>query len=591
MRLLPTILGATVAAAAVLSCGTIATAATPPATIARAESPTALAAETGTWGTAPWSLEDGILTVEPGTLGSRGWEPLKNEVTRIVFTDPANTKLPAHAAEMFAKVPNLVAIEGIEQLDTSAATTFSSMFWESPKLTSLDLSAWKTGSVNNLYAMFWKASGLTSLNLAGWDTSNVETTAFMFQGDSSLTDLDISGWDLGNVTDMQAMFQDVSSLTTLDVSDWDTSSVVNMEALFHNAHSLKELDVTGWNTSKVEIFKTTFYGTTALTKLDPSGFDTSSATTMHGTFAYASALTELDLSGWNTGKVTNMEQLFSDTTSLNLLKTAGWDTSQVTTMEYLFTRSGASSVQVAGWNVEKVQTLFGAFGEMANLTAIDLSGWNTESVTDMDYFFSETPLRAITISDETTIPDGVDLWIPSALIEPLANGKWVEIGSGSIALPIRTKWDGTNEDFYNFTASRLDAGTYVWQETIIVNYEGNNPQVSGNTERLIGGTGRPVTIAENGFTVDKATFTGWNTEANGSGTAFTAGQVENLAAGEYTLYAQWDSATKPVDPTKPTPKPGTLTNTGAESAWGVGVAGAALLAIGALLALRRKSSK
>ena len=702
MRLLPTFLGATVAVAAVLGGGTVASATLPGSGLSRVEVSAPLAGESGTWGTAPWTLDAGVLTVGAGELGARGWDPFASEITRIVFTDPEATSAPGASQYLFSGLQNVTSIEGIERLDTSGVHTMFGMFASSPSLTSLDLSAWDTsgvtsmsnmfaaatslsslntsgwdtsqvtdmstmfleaealetvdvsnwdtsrvtsmyamffkassltsldvsgwdtGRVTNLSAMFSQASGITELDVTGWDTSNVTTlyttfagttalavldpsgwdtgnvtnTAHTFRGASLLTSLDLSGWDMSQVTDTQAMFQATSSLETLNTSGWDTRSVTNMEAMFHSATALTALDVTSWNTALVTNFRSTFYETRALRELDPSGFDTSSAWTMEGMFGHAESLRALDLSGWNTGTVTDMSAMFSDTPELRRASTAGWNTSQVTAMDYLFTNSGLPEVEVAGWDVSRVTTLFAAFGNMQRLTAIDLSGWNTENVADMALLFSGTPLRAITISDETSIPENVDLWIPSALIEPLANGRWVEVGSGTVQLPIRTKWDGSNAEFYEFTRGRLDAGTYVWQEKITVTYESNRAGATGETDTVLGATGRPVTVSENGFAVAGFRFVGWNTEADGSGTTYEAGQIENLAAGDYTLYAQWERVggpTDPVGPEKPGPSvtPGTdpISRTGAGSAWGIGAMSVALVGLGAFLALRRRTAR
>ena len=47
-----------------------------------------------------------------------------------------------------------------------------------------------------------------------------------------------------------------------------------------------------------------------------------------------------------------------------------------------------------------------------------------------------------------------------------------------------------------------------------------------------------MTIAANTFSRDGYTFTGWNTQADGKGTAYTAGETISLSE-DTTLYAQW----------------------------------------------------
>ena len=49
----------------------------------------------------------------------------------------------------------------------------------------------------------------------------------------------------------------------------------------------------------------------------------------------------------------------------------------------------------------------------------------------------------------------------------------------------------------------------------------------------------PTALTTNTFTRTGYTFTGWNTAANGSGTAYAAGATFTMGAANVTLYAQW----------------------------------------------------
>ena len=61
---------------------------------------------------------------------------------------------------------------------------------------------------------------------------------------------------------------------------------------------------------------------------------------------------------------------------------------------------------------------------------------------------------------------------------------------------------------------------------------------AGTIDPATGAAGESVTVAENGFTRDNYTFTGWNTQADGSGTAYSAGESFTLTE-DTVLYAQW----------------------------------------------------
>ncbi|MGI6042042.1 MAG: InlB B-repeat-containing protein [Candidatus Alectryocaccobium sp.] len=69
--------------------------------------------------------------------------------------------------------------------------------------------------------------------------------------------------------------------------------------------------------------------------------------------------------------------------------------------------------------------------------------------------------------------------------------------------------------------------------------------------------GSTFTIAQNSFTRSGFTFTGWNTTADGKGTAYKAGDSIIMTDKDTVLYAQWSknaggSDEKPVKPEKPT---------------------------------------
>ncbi len=117
--------------------------------------------------------------------------------------------------------------------------------------------------------MFVSCSSLTEITgLNNLDTSNATSMASMFNGCSSLKSLDLSGFDTAKVTDMTNMFDNCSSLETLTgLSGWNTSNVTGMEDLFLGCGSLTSLDLEGWNTEQVTAERNLFYGCTSLREL------------------------------------------------------------------------------------------------------------------------------------------------------------------------------------------------------------------------------------------------------------------------------------------------------------------------------------
>ena len=68
-------------------------------------------------------------------------------------------------------------------------------------------------------------------------------------------------------------------------------------------------------------------------------------------------------------------------------------------------------------------------------------------------------------------------------------------------------------------------------------YDANGGE--GAIDSATGVAGEGVTVAENGFTRNDYTFTGWNTQADGKGTAYKAGDSFTLTETDTVLYAQW----------------------------------------------------
>lgn len=80
----------------------------------------------------------------------------------------------------------------------------------------------------------------------------------------------------------------------------------------------------------------------------------------------------------------------------------------------------------------------------------------------------------------------------------------------------------------------------VNRELITITYNANNG--SGTMQNGTAEKGGAYTVASNGFTRSGYTFNGWNTQANGAGTAYTAGSVINDVQEDITLYAQWNQS-------------------------------------------------
>ena len=77
----------------------------------------------------------------------------------------------------------------------------------------------------------------------------------------------------------------------------------------------------------------------------------------------------------------------------------------------------------------------------------------------------------------------------------------------------------------------------VTEYQVKLTYDANDGE--GAIDPATGAAGESVTVAENVFTRNNYTFTGWNTQADGKGTAYKAGDSFTLTDKDTVLYAQW----------------------------------------------------
>ena len=100
------------------------------------------------------------------------------------------------------------------------------------------------------------------------------------------------------------------------------------------------------------------------------------------------------------------------------------------------------------------------------------------------------------------------------------------------------KYGENNEDSTSLTDSPEAPVT-----TYSVTYDKNASEATGTvTDTKYYITGGEATVLGNGFTWTGHEFTGWNTAANGTGTAYKAGDTITIENANVILYAQWKSS-------------------------------------------------
>ena len=461
------------------------------------------------------------------------------------------------AEYMFCNCNALISID-VSNFDTSNVTDMGHMFYGCNTLTSIDISNFDTGNVTQMNNMFGDCEGLTSLDVSNFDTSNVITMNNMFYNCSALTSLDLSGFDTGNVTDMSFMFYNCSDLASLDLSGFDTGNVINMRAIFQNCESLTSLNLSGFDTKKVTSMIFMFSNCGSLSSVDIGEnfrFKGKNITTT----GYQACL-PTPPSSTTTGKWIREDRTVEGKTPAELRD------------QYDSNAAAWAGKWVWDINTNAAVVMFDAQGGYTAHPQVNVS-----------------PITAVTVPEATRPAYALTAWTENA------DGTGVSYQPGSSFTPeggkvttLYAQWEKaavykvnhyqqnvsqtgydlveTNE-FYakkdssvspevktyeGFISPSVQTVTVSADNTTVVEYRydrtsytikfDGNGATSGNTEdqHMVGANTQR--LHDNKFKKENHVFSGWNTKADGTGTAYGDAQtIKDLAGnGEtITLYAQW----------------------------------------------------
>ncbi|WLT00719.1 BspA family leucine-rich repeat surface protein [Lactobacillus helsingborgensis] len=378
--------------------------------------------KTGKWGNADLSYDSdtNVLTVSgshdkenptivennPRVLGGFLGDNESAKVKKVIFD--GNFKIVGEVKSVFIRLKGLTDIEGLENVDTSEATTMFAWFSQCSSLKHVDLSHFNTSNVKNMSYMFDRCTNLEDLDLSKFDTRKVTDMSYMFEACTNLQDLDLSKFDTSQVTNMSYMFIGCESLKELDLQNFNTSQVTDMSFMFAECKGLEKLNVTSFDTSKVKNMEYMFNYCASLPTVDLHNFNTSNVTNMaamfcmyyyhvSGTgqvFGWDSSLTSLDLSNFDTSNVTDMSGMFFKCTKLKELNISSFDTSKVTTMNSMFDSCNKlTNLDLRNFNTSNVTDMNSMFRDTNSLISLDVSNFDTSNVTDMAgmfYLYADT---------------------------------------------------------------------------------------------------------------------------------------------------------------------------------------------------------
>ena len=475
--------------------------------------------KTGKWGNADESYDSdtNVLTVSgshdkdnptivsnaglvAGFLGQDGPDPECTHVKKVIFD--GYFKVVGNTRSVFLRLRGLTDIEGLENVDTSEATTMYAWFAQCSSLKHVDLSHFNTSNVKNMNSMFEACTNLEDLDLSKFNTSQVTDMSYMFAGCESLKELDLQSFDTSQVTDMSFMFAECKGLEKLNVTSFDTSKVKNMEYMFNCCASLPTVDVHNFNTSNVTNMAAMF----CMYYFHISGTGQ--------VFGWDSKLTSLDLSNFDTSNVTDMGGMFFKCTKLKDLNISNFDTSKVTTMNSMFQACNKlTSLDLSNFNTSKVTDMYGMFRDTNSLISLNVSSFDTKNVTNMGemfYLYADTyhgekypelsNLRTLDISnfkisDNTycgymlngqvgllvlKLGDNVKNFSQMGLNTP---GIWFNVGGGSLQRPDGKDQWRSDELMKNWNGKKE---TYVRKATITAHYQDEEGKTLAPDESFTG---------------------------------------------------------------------------------------------------------
>ncbi len=421
----------------------------------------------GTSGTCSWVIDaNGTMTISPsnGSSGeleelasavSQGWNAYKENIKKVVVRQ--GVKTPKNAANLFYGLTSCTEMD-ISGLDTSATESFLG-FFDSCKITELDISHMNTDKAVNMKWMFKGCSALTALDISRLNTQNVTNMIEMFKG-SGLISLDIRNLNVRNVTDMSKMFNSCSNLESVNLSGLQAPELTTMKSMFEGCRNLTSVNLSGMDIPRVTDMAAMFSSCTNLTILNFDQINAPSVQKMSSMFSSCSNLTELDLTPLRTVNVTGMSSMFRQCASLTTLDITTFDTQNVTDMSQMFygckslTELDLSSFATS--NVTNMGYMFNACTSLTDLT-FNTNKFNIQNVTDMNNMFNGcSNLAAMDISN-FEFKNGVNCMSMLSSCKVGINTKTYNSRWGASKLYIYNKYDYTA--LSNTTLTAEDAKT------------------------------------------------------------------------------------------------------------------------------------
>ena len=482
--------------------------------------------KTGKWGNADVSYDSdtNVLTVSgshdkdnptivsnaglvAGFLGQDGPDPECTHVKKVNFD--GYFKVVGDVKSVFIRLRGLTDIEGLENVDTSEATTMYAWFAQCSSLKHVDLSHFNTSNVKNMSYMFDRCTNLEDLDLSKFDTSQVKDMSYMFSGCKSLKELDLQNFNTAQVTNMSWMFAGCESLKKLNVTSFNTTNVKDMSFMFNHCASLTNIDVHSFDTKNVENMTSMFsmyykYSSdtssvfgwdSSLVSLDLSNFNTSKVTDMSFMFMKCTKLKDLNISRFDTSQVTTMNSMFQGCNKLTYLDLRNFDTANVVDMSYMFRDTNSLvGLNLSSFNTSKVKSMSqmfylyanpkvdGKYPKLSNLRTLDISNFDMSSNGNtFDMLKGHQNLLVLKLGKGNKLVSIMGLDTP---------GTWLNVGKKTMQDPEGSEKWSSDELMKNWQVGAKDE-TYVRETTITAHYQDEKGKTLAPDETYTGTYGTP----------------------------------------------------------------------------------------------------
>lgn len=368
----------------------------------------------------------------------------KEKAQTVVFKKGFKEVRPTSLYAWFYNFSLLNDIVGIENLNTSNATTMASMFYYCQALTSIDVSHFDTKNVTNMQWMFGFCKSLKELNIDGFDISSLVITKYMFYFCT----------DLAAIYCDKDWFQKISAGSSTEKMFTDCWSLVGENYKYQSGNSnngyfantsfyftsVAKEDIVyaiyceNNSTLSFDVIKKNlkvghWYGDYKIAKLwrdevivnSPQQPDWSNSyqyqaingkvTTVRFTEAFREVkptsgsywfygmgmLSSIEgIENLNTSEMTSMDYMFDGCRIIKSLDLSSFNTSKVTTMRYMFSYCrGLKTLNLDSFDTSNVTNMYAMFSGCDMLKDLEIGRLNTSNVTNMSYMFNKVGQEVI----------------------------------------------------------------------------------------------------------------------------------------------------------------------------------------------------